>query len=206
MVEEIDLDQVPVVTSVFHSHLINEEDTGEILSAHPHLIEAPTEKLESDFAFWESLLDKQRDIHHHVTMYPSAAFYTDENLPFETYQTNRLEIAKILSSEVGLNPKMISRIIAGCPEFFGVTPTYVNSQLKMLQSFYDLLGGKNFKVFCRVQLGQSIRLLDRPETLGHLTSELKKLNFTTVEILKILPKELVQIQGEYVTLDEKRVG
>ena len=126
-------------------------------------------------------------------MYPSAAFYTDENLSFETYQTNRLEIAKILSSEVGLNPKMISRIIAGCPEFFGVTPTYVNSQLKVLQSFYDLLGGKNFKVFCRVQLGQSIRLLDRPETLGHLTSELKKLNFTTVEILKILPKELVQI-------------
>ena len=152
VVEDIDLDQVPMVTSIFYSHSINEEDTGEILSAHPHLIKAESAKLESDFKFWESLLaGKERDIHHHVTMYPSAAFYTDENLFFETYQTNRLEIAKILSSEVSLNPKMISRIIAGCPEFFGVTPDYVKAQLTKLQCYYDQLGGKNFKVFCHLK-------------------------------------------------------
>ena len=121
------------------------------------------DQLEADFDFWRALLTKS-DFHHHMTKYPVSAFYSGST----SYQSNRIGLTQILLDEVGLNRKMVARIIAGTPEFFDTDPAWVKGQLEALERAYARLDGSNFVMFCRVQLGQSIRLLDRPEAFDQL--------------------------------------
>ena len=57
-------------------------------------------------------------------------------------------------------------------------------------------------MFCRVQLAQSIRLLDRPEQLDALIDELIALEFDKTSMLKMLPK----LAGVLAELDTGRMA
>ena len=118
---------------------------------------------------------------------------------------------------------MIGRIIAGTPEFFDSEITWAAEQMTKLKKSYDRLSGTNFQMFCRVQFGQSIRLLgqffsflvffcknvdrqnpfkDRPEAFDELIDELFRLDFQKSEILKIMPK----LAGVLAELNMSRIG
>ena len=120
---------------------------------------------------------------------------------------------------------MIGRIIAGTPEFFDSEITWATEQLTKLKQSYDRLNGTNFQMFCRVQFGQSIRLLgrvfrtiesgsyiqspfwkpyrkDRPEAFDELIDELFRLDFQKSEILKMMPK----LAGVLAELNMSRIG
>ena len=185
---EMDLNNVDRMCSLFWSNGISKEVTGEVISAHPKLVTIVNhEIINQDFDFWKSLLGN-KEYPEHISKYPLAAFYNPETGSEIEYRKNRIEITELLANEIEFNFKMIGRIIAGCPEFFESNVDYVKTQLDLLRSIYDKLKGKNFTIFCRVQLAQSIRLLDRPESFDALINQLKALHFQNEEILKILPK------------------
>ena len=92
-----------------------------------------------------------------MTKYASAAFFNGS----DDYQDRRLKLAQLLAEKVDLNTKMIGRIIVATPEFFDSDIEWAEDQLEKLRVAYERLGGTNFQMFCRVQLAQSIRLLDR---------------------------------------------
>ena len=85
----------------------------------------------------------------HLKSYPAACFHLDD----AEYLRRRNEMLEFLFSNFGINRKMLIRLILAYPKFFNNEVEEISTKLELLKNLYVSMGGKNFKVFGRTQLG-----------------------------------------------------
>jgi hypothetical protein len=79
-------------------------------------------------------------------------------------------------------------MITSNPGFFEESPQLIAQNAHILKLTYDELGGKNFVVFCRTQLGQNLNLLKVPKILDDISIEMKSIGMSSGEVLKLMPQ------------------
>jgi len=102
---------------------------GAIISKKPDILSSANELVIENLLFWQQQFSDKNDFMLHLSTYPTSCFHC---IDFG-YQQNRQKISDMLQENIGINTRVVVRLVTATPDFFHHSPSTIEKHIGKLK-------------------------------------------------------------------------